>query len=282
MTADASEIHQPASASHVASLVTALDQIASDALVDAGVIGWGSPIPAFGNPSRSTVATLGINPSNREFMDEHGCELVGPNRRFHTLSSLGIERWTDADSRHLELILKSLGNYFSHNPYDGWFKRLDQVMSGIGNSFYGTSPNACHLDLIPFATTQKWTQLASSQRARLLHSSGDTFGHLVRDSPIETLILNGRTVVSSFEAIAGVKLQRRVIPGWHLSRNSTPGVPGLGFRGIVTRIGGVSLEKELVVLGFNHNLQSSFGVTTVVLRNIRNWLTRNARHQHVQ
>ena len=246
----------------------------------AGVIDWGCPIPAFGDPSRSQVATLGINPSNREFMDECGQELVGSDRRFHTLGSLGIERWTDADARHLQLILRCSGSYFVNNPYDGWFRRLDQVMSGMGSSFYGVSASACHLDLIPFATADKWTQLTATQRTQLLDSGGDIFGYLVRDSPIETLILNGRTVVSAFEAIAGATLQRRVIPGWHLSRTSSPGVAGLAFRGIVTRIGGVDLGKELLVLGFNHNLQSSFGVTTLVLRNIKNWLTRNARASH--
>jgi hypothetical protein len=281
MTVDTKSLDEPASPSQVAGLVRALEQIESEALVGAGVIDWGSPIPAFGDPSRSRVATLGINPSNREFMDESGQELVGSDRRFHTLGSLGIERWMDADARHLHLILKTLGTYFSNNPYDGWFRRLDQVMSGMGSSFYGPSPSACHLDLIPFATTDKWTQLTAAQRAKLLASSEDILGYLVRDSPIETLILNGRTVVSSFEEIAGVTLERRVIPGWHLSRNSSPGVPGLAFRGIVTRIGDVSLEKELLVLGFNHNLQSSFGVTTVVLQNIKNWLGRMARAPRV-
>ncbi len=38
-------------------------------------ISWASPVPSFGNISRSNIATLGINPSNREFVDENGHEL---------------------------------------------------------------------------------------------------------------------------------------------------------------------------------------------------------------
>jgi hypothetical protein len=52
------------------------------------VIEWGCPVPCFGNISRARVATVGLNPSNREFVDETGHELAGEFRRFHTLASL--------------------------------------------------------------------------------------------------------------------------------------------------------------------------------------------------
>ena len=75
-------------------------------------------------PSVAQVATVGINPSNLEFMDEAGNELQGAARRFHTLTSLGLQSWGEADSRHLETIAHSCSAYFDRNPYDRWFKRL--------------------------------------------------------------------------------------------------------------------------------------------------------------
>lgn len=265
------------SSSLVPVLAKALDRMVGEALVGTGVISWSSPIPVFGDPSTARLATLGINPSNREFVDAAGQELVGRSRRFHTLQSLCIDRWADADAGHLQLMLAASGAYFSNNPYDGWFRRLDQVISGVGATFYGKEPSACHLDLIPFATSEKWTRLRARQRLQLLETSGDILGCLVRDSAIETLVLNGQTVVSYFEHLAGSTLRRRAIPGWRLVRKSSPDVAGIAYVGVVSRLGGVSLDRTVLAVGFNHNLQSSFGITTSVMVGIQSWLGRVAR-----
>ena len=99
-------------------------------------------------------------------MGKDGAELTGERRRFHTLGSLGLWSWADVDVRHLRLILDSCSAYFSGNPYDVWFRKLDQVVCGAGASFYGGMDGACHLDLIPYATARKWTELSSRQRSR--------------------------------------------------------------------------------------------------------------------
>src|SRR5260370_1920150 len=136
-------------------LTTLIDRLDSPAAFGTDVIRWGCPVPSFGDLSNATVATLGLNPSNREFVDEVGDELQGSYRRFHTLKSLGLASWSDVDARHLRLILESCRTYFLGNPYDRWFKKLDQVVAGTGASFYDGSCVACHLDLIPYATTRK-------------------------------------------------------------------------------------------------------------------------------
>src|SRR5712664_1885399 len=151
------------------------------------VIPWGCPIPSFGDLSTSRIATLGLNPSNREFVDDSGYELDGPSRRFHTLSSLGLASWSDVTPHHLQLIVDSCRAYFLRNPYDGWFKKLDHVISGTKVSFYRTSAQACHLDLIPYATARKWAGLTSHQRSSLLALAGDTLGLLLRTSPVRLL-----------------------------------------------------------------------------------------------
>src|SRR6266699_3693586 len=84
-------------------LVRRLD---AEDLGESGIIPWGAPVPCFGDLTRATVATLGLNPSNREFVDDAGRELDGPHRRLHTLKSLGLSRWSDVTASHLTLILK--------------------------------------------------------------------------------------------------------------------------------------------------------------------------------
>ena len=257
---------------HIA-LATLIDRLDSSAVSETDVIRWGCPVPSFGDLSNSRVATLGINPSNREFMDDHGEELEGPLRRFHTLKSLGLESWAEVDARHLQLILDSCRTYFLGNPYDTWFKRLDQVVSGTNASFYDASRGATHLDLIPYATSRKWTELAARQRSSLLTIAADTLALLLRDSPVRILILNGRSVVEQFQDIAGIRLEQERMPTWSLPRQPKPDVTGLAYRGVVDALSGINLSHEILVLGYNHNLQSSFGVTRQVILAIRDWIS---------
>jgi hypothetical protein len=254
-----------------------LQRLDGDALLSTRVIPWSSPIPSFGDLSRSTLATLGLNPSNREFVDVEGNELAGAQRRFHTLGSLGLTRWSDATARERSLILESCRAYFTRNPYDGWFRRLDFLISGTRASYYDAAASACHLDLIPYATACKWTELQRQQRASLLRVAGDTLALLLRDSPVRVLVLNGASVISNFEATSGVRLEQRTMAGWTLPRRTQPGVMGVAFKGSVRRLGDIELGREVLVLGFNHNIQSSFGVTTDVMESIRSWIARSAR-----
>lgn len=258
-------------------LSSLLERLDSEALSAAKVIPWSSPIPSFGDLSRSTVATLGLNPSNREFVDISGKELDGSLRRFHTLKSLGLRKWSDANAQHQKLIMDSCDRYFYQNPYDGWFKGLDKIISGTEASYYDTSIKACHLDLIPYATACKWTELTSQQRSLLLTLAGDTLGLLLKDSPVRLLILNGKTVIENLQQIAGASFEQESIPDWTLPRKSGKGVKGFAYRGTIREVAGVHLSREVHVLGFNHNIQSSFGVTTQVKAAIRNWVTKSAK-----
>jgi hypothetical protein len=263
-----------------ATLASLVDQLAGPALSRMQVIPWGAPVPAFGDPSTARVATLGLNPSNREFVDNAGRELEGRARRFHTLASLGLTRWDEADARHLELVLQSCRRYFHRNPYDRWFRKLDQLLVGTGASYYaGTrastgdrSSVACHLDLIPYATRRRWMELTARQRACLLERPGDALGALLRDSPIRILVLNGQSVVDYFEALTDVRLDRHERVEWTLPRRAGALVQGVSYWGIVQTVGGVDLGRDLLVLGYNHNIQSSFGVTSGAVSSIAAWV----------
>jgi hypothetical protein len=255
-------------------LSTLVKRLDNELLSEASVIPWSCPVPSFGDLSRSRLATLGINPSNREFVDTSGKELDGSSRRLHTLKSLGLSRWSEANSRHLQSIVDSCRTYFSRNPYDRWFRRLDYVISGTEASYYNASANACHLDLIPYATSCKWTGLTHQQRSSLLAIAGDTLGLLLRESPVRLLILNGNSVVQQFQQIAGIRLDKLAKRAWSLPRRSDSDVSGFAYEGAVRNLGGVKLRREVLVLGFNHNIQSSFGVTTEVSTAIRRWIAR--------
>lgn len=240
------------------------------------IISWAAPVPCFGNLERSAIATLGINPSNREFVDANGLELTSAKRRFHTLSSLGLKRWSHAGSLALDNIKESCDEYFFRNPYGSWFNRLTPIVAATGHSYYDRIFPACHIDLLPFATDAKWGTLTSLKRRKILRGNSDLLVQLLRESSLELIILNGQTVVSEFVAVTGMQLDAIQIADWSLPRSSGSGVPGIAYQGVCEHVCGESLERPLRVIGFNHNIQSSFGVTSQVVQNIAKWVKRQS------
>ena len=248
---------------------------------DTSIIPWASPVLSFGDIKRSKVATVGLNPSNLEFIDKYGSEINGPLRRFHTLKSLGISSWNDVEKNDLSKILDSYSKYFQNNPYDGWFKKLDYLISGGSSSFYFPNMGACHLDLVPFATSKKWSELSLEIKNKLLSLSGNSLGLLIRNSPIQYLLLNGKTVVDTFQRAAQVDLTETPMPEWALPRKSGEHVMGYAYEGIVDELFDVQFGRSVKVLGFNHNIQSSFGVTNEVQYSIRQWVCNSFEKQYV-
>ncbi|MEQ1831061.1 MAG: hypothetical protein ABL921_34255 [Pirellula sp.] len=241
-----------------------------------GLIPWASPVPTFGDLGCSEVATLGLNPSNREFVDRGGKELTGERQRLHTLKSLRINRWSSASRQHHDLILKSCFSYFTRNPYNGWFGQLEFLLQRMGASYYGNLPTiACHLDLMPFATAEKWTALSPELRRLLLETGADALGKLLKASPVKTLLVNGRSVLEQLFEITDCSASVTEMPQWALNRKGVPAVKGYAFSGVVKTIHGVALGRKIKVLGFNHNLQSSFGVTNQVRSAIANWIEKS-------
>jgi hypothetical protein len=254
-------------------LISLLDILDSEIIDGLDIIKWGAPVPSFGDITKSKVATIGLNPSNKEFVDDFGNELDGNFRRFHTLNSLNIDRWSEIDGKKISLLINSYKQYFSKNPYDRWFQTLDMVISGLGKSYYDSNNPACHLDLIPFATIRKWNYLGSNQKTSLLKYMGNFLGLLIRDSPIEMIILNGQSVVDIFQQISMLSLKKELMTSWSLPRHHTNDVLGISYYIKSEVFSGIHLEKQITILGYNHNLQSSFGVTNNVKYKIRDWIS---------
>lgn len=233
----------------------------------AEAVTWACPVPFFGEITRSPVATVGINPSDREFVDSGGEELTGELRRLPTLVSMGLGRWSEASGDDLRHIVRSCERYFDGNPYRVWFDVLERMLNAGGTSFYeGT--RACHIDLVAYATSSKWGSLPGPMRRRLIDQGCTTLAEVIRDSGIRVLVLNGRSVVSEFVGFAEAELDARPVPEWTLPRSSGPGVAGVAYEGTIRSVGGVDLDRNVLIIGYNHNLQSSFGVTSQVVQRI--------------
>ena len=240
---------------------------------DPDVLAWGCPVPFFGHLESARLATVGINPSDREFTAADGTELTGQARRLPTLSSLGLTSWPPADTRAARDIAAACCGYFERNPYRRWFGILQQLIAPTGCSYYPPGSDACHLDLIPWATSPKWALLRPQAQASLLRQGKQTLARVIACSPVVMLILNGREVTRQFESLTGQHLNTAEITAWELPRRDGRTVKGFAYSGTISTIAGVPLGREILVTGYNHNLQSSFGISSGVRAAISDWVT---------
>lgn len=235
------------------------------------LVGFACPVPFFGDINVAKVATVGINPSNREFVDKDGVELGARDRRLPTLSSLNLGSWEDASGADIRTIALGCRQYFEINPYRQWFDVLDRMLVAANVSYYG-GPTACHLDLVAYSTSTKWGALEATVRDTLVRRGRLTIAELIRDSALDVLVLNGRSVINEFVQFANVSLSAREVPEWTLPRASGAGVRGIAYEGTISSIGNVLFDRSIRIVGYNHNLQSSFGVTSEVMRRIGEWV----------
>lgn len=259
-------------------LATLLERLDAGELRHTSVLPWGLPIPFFGRIESATVATLGLNPSSREFTTAEGTPLPDFARRLPTLESVGIDSWAEVTGRQIRALLNECATYFQRNPYARWFNVLERALAPAGVSFYGEVDNACHLDISPYATTTSWGSLPRSEEEILLKLGRDGLGRALRDSRVRLLVLNGAGVVKSFEGMTESRLGRSEMAAWALPRSGSPPARGIAYSGNVSEIGGVALDRRLRVVGFNHNLQSSFGVTTRAVEAIGEWIAEQYLH----
>ena len=119
----------------------------------AEVVPGSTPVVAFGDFRKATVATLGINPSWREFLGADGALLSGTARRLATLPLLNAEDTSQLSACQVKKVVGACEIYFSpeRNPYRRWFDPLDELLrAGFAVSYYDGT--ACHLDLVHWAT----------------------------------------------------------------------------------------------------------------------------------
>jgi hypothetical protein len=223
----------------------------------AEVVSGSTPVIAFGDPFRATVATLGINPSRREFLDTNGELLTGAERRLATLASLQARDTAGLNSDQAAALIRDCAGYFRRNPYRSWFDRLNGVMhAATGASYYEGS--ACHLDLVQWATDPIWSSLPQSTRRILLNEGLPHLRHLLTHNHICIVLLNGRQVIEQARSSGLVRLELCGRISVNARRTCSP------YCG----------EWEMVrFVGWSANLQSSRGITRDFRSRLGNWLS---------
>lgn len=203
-----------------------------------------TPVVAFGDPIRAQVATLGINPSSREFLDGKGQLLSEENRRLADFRSLGIESYSEMTLDHAAQVLEDSNTYFQRDEsVYKWFEPLEKyVLKPAGSSFRYSS--AVHLDLVQWSTAPVWGAIKDTQARDLLIRDDIRFlGEMLRAGSFKVLFLNGSTVVNTVLKFGLVELEQR-------------GFTSLGKAGKSSALWrGKVRGTDTVCLGWNLNLQ---------------------------
>lgn len=156
------------------------------------------PIVAFGNPTVARIATIGINPSSKEFAI--GVKLrTGESARLKCLDDLNVDALNVAPPEVIAEAYRSCCDYFKGpHYYKEWFDMLSPILQAAGASYVDGS--ACHLDLVQWATKSKWGDVPAEVRQELLKEDVPFLCQLLRNYEYEMLLLNGKSVMDTVAA----------------------------------------------------------------------------------
>lgn len=219
-----------------------VERLRRDPPAGACIVPNSTPVLAFGNPTMARIATLGINPSRLEFLDNDGHEFDAPAHRLESLTSLARTSLADAPIEVLRTVVDGCNGYFGRNPYRRWFDQLDLILKACEASYYDGS--ACHLDLVQWTTDPTWSNLSDSIRSMLMRPDARFLLRQLDNEDIRVLLLNGRTVLREFTTASGIDLVEQSQKVMGRTRMFT----GRGPHG-------------MRIVGWSTNLQSSFGVS---------------------
>ena len=173
--------------------------------VGVGVIPLTTPVVSFGDFTTARIATLGINPSSKEFLA--GKKLRSNQKKrlvdFETLRKKTESNLTPEEATEVWTGCKE---YFSgKNAYWSWFKHFDEILTRIDSGY--RSGLSAHLDLSPWATSPIWNKMTLSQQSALVNHDQDFLTWQLKESPIRTIIFNGSSVRKALESTKGFHLQ---------------------------------------------------------------------------
>jgi len=222
-----------------------------------------TPVVFFGNIEKSKVATLGINPSKNEFLNNENVLLIGNEKRFETLTTLGATDLSNLTDIEVKRVYDACICYFKTNPYKRWFDQLENyILKNFNVSYY--LDTACHLDIVQWATNPIWRNLDKNVKNTLIINDIEFLSAQLRDSPIEILLINGNAVLNIFKKHFNLTL---------LSEDRLADLDGdkITFCNVY-RFELKLCDKKIEVYAWSQNLQSSFGLRSEMKNKISNWL----------
>jgi hypothetical protein len=206
------------------------------------------PVLFFGDAFSAQVATIGLNPSKFEYLDDAGNMLSGRQQRFATTISLGVDSRRALSDEQANRAIAIMRSYYDHGRpvYGSYFRHLQNFLGGMGMNFADRS--ATHLDLVQESTDPVWSGLSLVDREELLDRDVPFLVWQLENLPcLRAVICAGKTVSHQVRSRCSIQVnttgEMKRIKWW----------VGQGVFG----------ERELPIGGWNYPLDRPTGLGTV-------------------
>ena len=103
---------------------------------DSNIVQHSIPVVFFGDIEKAKFATISINPSDKEFYTNYKQYKEPRIINRQNLSKMDFDKLSVEDASK---VYTSLINYFSTNPYRGWFNHLERFLSPLFKNIYALS-----------------------------------------------------------------------------------------------------------------------------------------------
>ena len=220
-----------------------------------GIIPGTTPVISFGDFTTARVATLGINPSSREFLS--GGKLIpSPKKRLVDFEVLGEGATFPLTRDQAFQVWEGCTRYFSSNrAYWSWFRPLSNLLGATGGLSYEDG-DVCHLDLSPWATEPVWGKLSKEQKQELINDGLDLLNWQTQHNHLDAIIFNGRQVYEVIKEFTKIEIKaiepfRYSAGGRELTSELVTGVGPLGQKVLgwtpnLQNVRASELEKQMI------------------------------------
>lgn len=171
-----------------------LDKISEPLPTNIGIVKGSIPIVFFGNVEKAEIATLSLNPSNKEFKHKG-------KKRCVDRTELKVEDHQKLTREQSESVYQSLLLYFKVNPYKTWFNPMNNLFEKKRLEYY--NDKIVHLDISPWATSNKWNNLSPEVRESIIDTS--IIKNVIEKRGIKKLFINGKTTFNVFCDTLGIE-----------------------------------------------------------------------------
>lgn len=168
---------------------------------DSNIVQHSIPVVFFGDIEKAKFATISINPSDKEFYTNYKQYKEPRIINRQNLSKMDFDKLSVEDASK---VYTSLINYFSTNPYRGWFNHLERFLSPLFNTSYynGTMIN---LDICPWTTQKKWRNLSKHEKTNMLRNY-NLLCDILNTNKYDAIFINGRHVKETLEQYLNITI----------------------------------------------------------------------------
>ena len=207
------------------------------------IVKGSTPVISFGDFWQAKIFTVGLNPSKWEFLNNKEELFSEREQKLWSYPTLCAKDYHELTDEQILSVYRGCCDYFDNFP-NNWFDKFSPILESINCSF--KQRTAAHIDLVQWATNDKWGKLDRADRKKLLDDGESFLKYQLSVSNVEILLLNGKSVIEAFAARFNIKYKYH----W---------IEGLG--GDSARIVSGHYGEKIKVIGWSTNLQSSFGVS---------------------